>query len=611
MSDKLSKALKYLMLPLLLLAVALCYFPALTSAFHLDDFEIVLNNNLVDSPVLPLVKKYPTRWLVFLTYWLNLRPSVTELFARFSSPEEAPLVSLHSFNLVIHALNAWLVYLISLPLFLPLRLRGRLDKAPLSCHLCAAASAFFFALIPLQSQAVIYIGQRFTLLSSFFYLLMLYFVTRAYFGHLKKSLAIACAILTLIVGLFCKETIVTAPISCLVLLWLFEASPGLKYLQSHQKKNLLIIALGAAALFVILPAVIFCQLNQWNPELIKKSLEGVGGTGHVDINVEGMSRLTYFLTQPFVMLFYVALFFCPGLLSVDHDIPLCLSFFSWQWIVPVVILLLCCYVFFKVRHKYPLLSFGFFFFIFPLLPQSSLVPTLDLAFEHRMYLSVAGLVWMFADLIRILCRELPKAVTYAVCVLVPAALLLYAAASFQRSQVWKSELTLWADAIKKAPQKQRVMINFYSAYLSETGDHETVIKALSEYLPKWHKIHPRAFALLGSAYQMAGNFQLAINNYVSAIDCDKTNPVLRYNAAILYLNTGKPGKAIDHLNRLIEFNPGYADGYYLRGVVNRYLNRKNQALRDLEKYIELATHGENLEEAQKQIQALNEKVSSE
>ncbi|MBR5624001.1 tetratricopeptide repeat protein [bacterium] len=606
MSDKLSKVIRYLMLPLLCAAVIVCYFPTLTSAFHLDDFEIVLNNNLTDAPVLPLIKKYPTRWLVFFSYWLNLRPAVTGFFARFCSPEEAPLCSLHSFNLLIHIFNSWLIYLISLPLFLPLRLRGRLDKAPLSCHLCAAFSALFFALIPLQSQSVIYIGQRFTLLSSFFYLLMLYFVTRAYFGHLNKALAITLAVVTLVIGLFCKEILVTAPISCLVLLWLFEASPGLKYLQSHQKKNLLVIAAGALVLLLVLPVLIFCQLNQWNPELIMKSLQGVGGTGHVDINVEGMSRLTYFLTQPFVMLFYVALFFCPGLLSVDHDIPLCTSFFSWQWFVPVMILLLCCYVFFKVRHKYPLLSFGFFFFIFPLLPQSSLVPTLDLAFEHRMYLSVAGLIWMFADLLRILCRELPKAFVYFVGVGVPAALLLYAVATYERGGVWKSELTLWADAIKKAPSKQRVVVNFYSAYLSETGDHDTVINALTENLPKWHKVHPRSFALLGSAYQLAGNMEYAVNNYVSAIDCDRTNPVMRYNAAILYLDTGKPEKAVHQLNRLIEFNPDYADGYYLRGIVNRVLNRKKQAVKDFEKYIQLAPHGENLEEAQKQLKELGE-----
>ena len=90
MSDKLSKVIRYLMLPLLCAAVIVCYFPTLTSAFHLDDFEIVLNNNLTDAPVLPLIKKYPTRWLVFFSYWLNLRPAVTGFFARFCSPEEAP-----------------------------------------------------------------------------------------------------------------------------------------------------------------------------------------------------------------------------------------------------------------------------------------------------------------------------------------------------------------------------------------------------------------------------------------------------------------------------------------------------------------------------------------
>lgn len=601
-----TKAVKYLIFPLLLAAILAAYYPGIDSSYHLDDFETIVMNDLVDAQIIPLIRKYPTRWLVFLSYWFSLRPQVTDLVGKVFSPESAQLVSLHLFNFFVHALNAWLVYLITLPLLLPLRLRDKLDKAGLGVHLSAAAVAFFFALMPLMTMPVIYIGQRFTLFSAFFYFLTLYIITRAYFAHWRKAIAIPCAILAFIIGLFCKETIVTAPVACIVLLWLFEASPELKYLKSHQKKYLALELIGVVFLFLVLPAVVFCHLNKWDPELIRGSLESVGGMRHIDYNVEGLSRLTYFLTQPFVILYYVALFFMPGLLCIDHDIPLCTSFLSWQWIVPAVILISCCFVFFKVRHKYPLSSWGFFFFIFPLLPQSSIMPTLDLCFEHRMYLSVAGLIWLCADLLRILSDNLPKAFTYALSVFLPVVLLLYSAATFQRSKVWQSELTLWGDAMTKAGEKQRVMINYASAYLGETGDHEYVIKLLSENMPKWHIVHPRAFALLGSAYQLAGDYKYAVNNYLSAIDCDKDNPVFRYNIAIIYLGDGKPEKALNQLNRSVELNPDYADGYYLRGVVNRYLKRNKSAVKDFKKYLSLAPHGENAEDAAQQLKALNE-----
>ena len=599
-----TKALKYFLLPFIFLCVLVAYYPTLTSSFHLDDFEIIVLNDLVDAKVLPLIKKYPTRWLVFLSYWLCLRPWVLDLCSKIVPPESAQLFSLHVFNLILHSLNSWLIYLISLPLVLPLKLRGKLDKIPTGYHLAAVLIALFFALIPLQTQPVVYIGQRFTLLSSLFYLLTLFFVTRAYFAHWPKLPTLSLAVVSFVIGLFCKEIIVTAPIACLVLLWLFEASPELKYLKNNQKRFLLLELLAVLFLFVVLPTLIFCHLNQWNPKLIISSLRGVGGTGHVDINVEGMSRLTYFLTQPSVILFYIALFFSPSLLCVDHDIVLCTSFLSWQWIVPVVILLGCLFLFFKIRHKYPLASWGFFFFIFPLLPQSTFVPTLDLAFEHRMYLSVAGLVWLFADVLRILAEILPKAFRYALIAGLPILLLIYSVATFQRGKVWENELTLWGDAIIKAPDKQRVVINFYSAYLDATKDYQKVIDVMLKYLPNWHKVHPRSFALLGNAYQMAGEQTLALNNYLNAIEGDKTNPILRYNVAILYLANKKPGRAIDHLNRLVEFNPEYADGYYLRGIIERYLARNKEALKDFKKYLKLAPHGENVEEVENQIKSI-------
>ena len=601
-----AKALKYLLLPLLLVVVFFAYYEALPSSYHLDDFDVIVNNNLVDAPILPLVKKYPTRFLVFFTYWLNLRPSVTDFFARFYEPEQAPLVSLHLFNLFIHALNSWLIYLISLPLLLPLRLRERLSQAPNSYHLIAAALAVFFALHPLQTQSVIYIGQRFTLLSGFFYFLALFFVTRAYFAAWSKKVALTLAILACGIGLFCKETVVTAPISCFILLWLFEAEPGLKYWRKNQKKILLWAGIIIPLLFIILPALVFCQLNHWKFELIKKSLIAVGGTGLIDVNVAGLTRFTYFLTQPFVILFYVVLFVCPTMLCVDHDIPLCTSLLSWQWLLPVAVLLAVFFVCFKYRHKRPLLAWGFFFFIFPLLPQSSIMPTLDLSFEHRMYLSVAGLLWFSTDLLTLLCEKLPKGFLYAVRVGVPIVLLLFAYATHERSKVWESELTLWQDAYKKAPNKQRVVLNLSSAILETTGDCEAVIKLMSKALPHWHTVRPSAYALLGSAYQNVGNLKDAIRCYQHAVVLEKSSLVYRYNLAMLYFFNSRQGQALSELEKLIDRDPTFADAYYLKGLVEHKLNRKKDALKDLQTYLDLAPHGEHVEDAKSRLSKIRD-----
>jgi len=79
-----TKAIKYLIFPLLLAAILLAYYPSIDSSYHLDDFETIVANDLVDAQLFPLIKKYPTRWLVFLSYWFSLGPRSLTSSARSS-----------------------------------------------------------------------------------------------------------------------------------------------------------------------------------------------------------------------------------------------------------------------------------------------------------------------------------------------------------------------------------------------------------------------------------------------------------------------------------------------------------------------------------------------
>ena len=93
-----TKAVKYLIFPLLLAAILAAYYPGIDSSYHLDDFETIVMNDLVDAQIIPLIRKYPTRWLVFLSYWFSLRPQVTDLVGKVFHQENT--TSIRFFNII-------------------------------------------------------------------------------------------------------------------------------------------------------------------------------------------------------------------------------------------------------------------------------------------------------------------------------------------------------------------------------------------------------------------------------------------------------------------------------------------------------------------------------
>jgi tetratricopeptide (TPR) repeat protein len=122
----------------------------------------------------------------------------------------------------------------------------------------------------------------------------------------------------------------------------------------------------------------------------------------------------------------------------------------------------------------PQLGFLPLAFALVLAPTSSVAPTIDLAFEHRIYLSLAcvvaamavGTVQAFSDL------RLSMAILCTVA-------LAFAGATHQRNTVHTSPLSLWADAAIKAPHSTKAWANLGTA-LEEAGDREAAARAYGE-----------------------------------------------------------------------------------------------------------------------------------
>ncbi len=172
----------------LVVAGGLAYSNSFGGPFVLDDLLSIRDN--------PHVRELwpPSHWLSLTPQSsLSGRPIVTLSMALCHAIGGLDVRVYHAANLALHLLNGVL-------------LLGLLRR-----HL-AAGAAFAAALLwtvhPLNTEAVDYLTQRTELLLGTFYLGALYAVSRG-----RRGVAVLCCVL----GMLCKESMVTAPVA--VLLW--------------------------------------------------------------------------------------------------------------------------------------------------------------------------------------------------------------------------------------------------------------------------------------------------------------------------------------------------------------------------------------------------------
>jgi len=100
----------------------------------------------------------------------------------------------------------------------------------------------------------------------------------------------------------------------------------------------------------------------------------------------------------------------------------------------------------------------------------------------------------------------------------------------QRNLIWKDDLTLWSDNVKKSPAKARV------------------------------------YDYLGLAYQKAGDLDKAIEQYRKSLSLDPFYADAHNNIGIAYFDKGLVDNAITHFKHAIEIDPSHADAHYNLGV---------------------------------------------
>jgi hypothetical protein len=179
----------------------------------------------------------------------------------------------------------------------------------------------------------------------------------------------------------------------------------------------------------------------------------------------GVTSGEYLLTQFAVMVTYLRLLILPINQNLDYDYSIYHSFFTpavfLSFVLLAAIIGLTIHLLYRYRRREPavrLAAFGVFLFFLAPAVESSFLPMIDVINEHRLYLAAAG---FFAALTTGIFLGVAKwegrwpALNWAVTLLLLVLAGAYGVATYQRNQVWQSEITLWEDVTKKSPRKAR------------------------------------------------------------------------------------------------------------------------------------------------------------
>jgi tetratricopeptide (TPR) repeat protein len=567
------------------------------NSFHFDDAAFVVENpdiryitdiKSIFSAVLPA----PSRAVGFFAFAFDYLFHQTDVFWY------------HVTNFTIHILVSWLVFIFCRQMIIAF---GSEDTRRYEWSV-PLITALLFAVHPVNTQAVTYISQRFQSLTVLFYLsaIISYVNCRIFSDKIWKAavwfvLFIGFALL----AIFTKEIACTIPIMALLIEFFLVRQSDRENVLKKNKTSQIAFYVVLLVTSVILIAVLanVMKAKNWIFFQPRRSLSHTG-----DI----LTLPRYIFTELRVFVRYWQLIFFPSGLNLDYDFPMSNNILDVRTFGSIAVLALIFAAAVRLVKYDRLAAFGILWFFAAAV--SELVPREHVIWEHKLYL--LGIGPLLAAVIltgRVISR---KEVRYGLLSLV---IILFAALAYQRNKVWKDDISLWSDVVKKSPNKARCFINLGNAYL-DGGFPDEAIKNYGraiELEPYHYKayfnrgvMHERkqdyqnaiadytrtiiikpnydkAYSNRGFIYKLINDQEKALADYNKAIELNPRNENALSNRGTLYKNTGQLDKALADFNKVVEVNPYFYIPYNNRGLIYKQKQLFDMAEKDFKHAIEL------------------------
>jgi tetratricopeptide (TPR) repeat protein len=548
---------------LIFVTTLLAYSNTFNSSFHYDD-----NATIIQNPIIKNLEYFtePSKARIFQGHFeypnLNRRYIGYLTFALNYKFHGLDVTGYHIVNFLIHIVSAFIIYLL-IRLSFKTPILSTSDIKDYSEYI-ALTSALLFACHPIQTQAVTYITQRVASLTTMFYLLAVFLYvkwriktsgvrsTKTKILNIRSLLLYLMAVISTVLAMKTKETAFTLPIMIsLYELIFFEG-----------KVNKRIVYLIPFLLTMLIIPLSLVSIDKPVGELI----------GDIDLATRDymeISRKDYFLTQFSVLVTYIRLIFLPIKQNLEYDYPVYSTLFELRVLLSSLILftllLLAVYLLKKCKDGTShnrLISFGIFWFFITLSVESSLIPIPSVIYEHRMYLASFGVFLALTTAVFVVREKFSKRwrnTDKLIAGLIVITIISLTGATYARNSVWKDDISLWRDVVRKSPSKARAHSNLCDGYQSRGLTDEAITECLLAVSLNPYLIN--AHYNLGTAYMSKGLMDEAIKYLRQAIMLKPTFASAYNNLGIAYNSKGLTDEAIKNYQLAIRLNPIFPEAY--------------------------------------------------
>jgi len=455
----------------------------------------------------------------------------------------------HATNLILHALNSVLVFLVLR------RLTGAFWRS--------AAVAAFFAWHPLHVEVFAWVAERKSLLCAFFWLLALW----AYAGYAEKAKArLPSAKFYYIAAAVLFACAVMANISAVAfpfILLLLDRWPLGRYGATEERsagKQTLFLWAEKVPLFILASAAIVV------------TMKATASVHPVEL-IEQLPFRIRFATAGMTCFRYLAKSFWPSDLGLNY--PFMLHWEKWQLIGAAVVLVGMTIVAVWIRKTRPFWLTGWFWFLIALFPMLNIVQSDAQPMADRyMYIPSIGLWMLFCWEAYDLLATWPsgRMILSGLC-----AILLGACCVGSELQLgcWRNEGTLLA----RIPDAKVNAVG-HADHANYLFHHNQLTEAQAE-VEKAIAIAPDrpAYAvLLGEIFLADRKADQAIQNFQSALRLDHTMDVARLELGQAYLSKGDVKDAEAEFRAMIQHDPKNYMVYYWLGQTFLIEGKSSQAI---------------------------------
>ncbi|HUI06035.1 MAG TPA: tetratricopeptide repeat protein [Verrucomicrobiae bacterium] len=552
--------------PLVVVAAGLlAYSNSFTGSYFHDDFGAIMENPTVHhlwpiwQPLLPL---RGSDWPVAGRPLINLSLAINYAIGGYH------VWGYHALNLLVHILAGLTLFgIVRRTLLAPTLVSGFGAAA----DELALATAVLWMVHPMQTESVTYIVQRAESVMGLFYLLTLYCFIRGVESE-RKRLWYGLSMTACALGMASKQVMVSAPL--MVVLYDRAFLSGSFRQAGRQRWP---VYLGLAAGWIVLIATMV-SADFYNT--VSKINEG-----------HHLNRWTYLLTQSEVIVNYLGWSVWP------YHLPLLVNTFRpGNVILPGAAILLLLGASAWALGKNSAWGFlGAWFFII-LAPTSSLLPSIDPIFLHRMYLPLAAVVSsVVMGLYAVWERQ--SLIVFAAIAIGLGVLTRQENQIFSRDPHYSLGLAYgrigrmqeavgeYEQALRTMPDDAWLQCNLASALVA-VGQPEDAIKHFEQALrlqPEFAEAH----CLLGSVLSTMGDTDAAIWHYQQALRIRPDYAEAHYDWGVTLARAGRITEAIGHYDQTLRLKPDHAEAHNAWGLALTRLGQIPEAVGHWEQALRL------------------------